>query len=328
MKQFNVLRNVFLLGVASLVLFFFSCNTAQKDSEKDAQLTLKTLTIHGKDAKSGQVTVDNSKMTVEAKDVEANFTYGNPAKNLSKPTIVVKGGKVTLQEGKPVDVELSVPAVKGKYDAWKQVIKVTRATKPQGDEGCTVAVSVDPSDKGTLTVTAAEDVTGAITATTKIKSGKKVTLKLVVSATDYAFDAWETTPATLQVTKGTAEGEYTFSMPSENVTVKAKLKTKGSTTPTGKKVTYKVVGSNGNPVEATVAVIKATKKIGTGNATEFASEAEVEKDAALEFTVEIKDSKTYTVEWTGATAKSDNDKVATATMGDADITVTAKITKK
>ena len=57
MKQFNVLRNVFLLGVASLVLFFFSCNTAQKDSEKDAQLTLKTLTIHGQDAKSGQVTV-------------------------------------------------------------------------------------------------------------------------------------------------------------------------------------------------------------------------------------------------------------------------------
>lgn len=116
-------KKFFLVGaVITAVLFSFGCRHKAKDegSNKDAELKLKSLTIEDvqiTDLKNPSVTITTSKSRIGK--VEAKF-------DIDVPTAEIKIGDHTLQNGKAVDVKLSVEAKKGKYQAWTKTVKVTK----------------------------------------------------------------------------------------------------------------------------------------------------------------------------------------------------------
>lgn len=150
----------------SLSMLFFSCNQNNDSTNKepkptpqgDAELGKPTeVKVHDVKVKLEDWTVEvpNDKTSVQTGNVKATFKIGGKDEEL---TPEVKNSPVTLQAGVAVDVVLIVPAVKGKYKAWTQTIKVTQAAAQGGGGG-----GEDPEltlDKSTFDITGKK---GAVT---------------------------------------------------------------------------------------------------------------------------------------------------------------------
>ncbi|EMB25875.1 SUMF1/EgtB/PvdO family nonheme iron enzyme [Treponema denticola] len=86
----------------------------------DYELILKTLTIFGKDASSGSMSVKGER-EVTSSDVVAKFDYGS---HTDKPiTVTVTNGTLKLGEN---TVSLSVEGSAGNYAGWSKDIKITK----------------------------------------------------------------------------------------------------------------------------------------------------------------------------------------------------------
>lgn len=102
-----------------------------KLKKKDPNLVLSSLKIHNKDVDVSnpsalKVEVENYAKTLKYSDVQATFTYG---KVTTPEAIKVEVDKDTLLEGKTL-VKLSVPALKGKYQAWTKDVEIERKVAP------------------------------------------------------------------------------------------------------------------------------------------------------------------------------------------------------
>lgn len=138
----NMARGVFAKKwiVASLFLLsflIFSCNHNKNTKNKDKpqaenqnnnptstlpKLTLDTLLIDNKDAKSGKVTV--SKEELIATNITAKFKYGKPEK-LEEIAVVIKDAPFKVDKTKEKMMYLSVPEKKDTYQAWNFEVGVT-----------------------------------------------------------------------------------------------------------------------------------------------------------------------------------------------------------
>ncbi len=95
--------------------------TREKKPE-DPEPALQSMTVHGEPVVNGKVTIPNEKDSVKSGDIDAVFDYGEGNKTI---TVTVANGDA-LEEGKERDVNLTVPALSGKYKVWNGVVKVTR----------------------------------------------------------------------------------------------------------------------------------------------------------------------------------------------------------
>ena len=107
---------------------------------KETDLTLKSLSIFGKNAMSFTVEVENTVTKIESGNIVATFDYGNE-KDKALAVEVTEG---TLNVGTNT-VTLTVKAVAGSYKAWTKDITVTRAagstSSGTGGSGGTTAVN-------------------------------------------------------------------------------------------------------------------------------------------------------------------------------------------
>ena len=120
------MKRLVLLSLLGLSLFFFSCNQGNdgKGQEKteDPRLELKYLKIHGKeidDLSKLEVTLGKDKTQVTQTDVVARFDYGK----VTDKKLDVEVANGSLQVGDNT-IKLSVKALKGQYQAWKEDVKV------------------------------------------------------------------------------------------------------------------------------------------------------------------------------------------------------------
>lgn len=95
------------------------------------KLELKTLAIYGKgldirNLDDIKLQVEHTVKTLDAKNVEATFTYGTET---TPQKLDVKVDKKRLDDGETV-VMLNVPPVEGLYQAWNQKVKITRKEPP------------------------------------------------------------------------------------------------------------------------------------------------------------------------------------------------------
>ncbi len=110
-------------GIALAILLAIGmsgCHDRVKPKETD--LTLKSLSIFGKNAMSFTVEVENTVTKIESGNIVATFDYGNE-KDKALAVEVTEG---TLNVGTNT-VTLTVKAVAGSYKAWTKDITVTRA---------------------------------------------------------------------------------------------------------------------------------------------------------------------------------------------------------
>ena len=171
----------------SLSMLFFSCNQNNDSTNKepkptpqgDAELGKPTeLKVHERKVKLEDWTVEvpNEKTSVQTGNVKATFKIGGKDEEL---TPEVKNSPVTLQAGVAVDVVLIVPAVKGKYKAWTQTIKVTQAAAQGGGGG-----GEDPEltlDKSKFDI---KDKKGAVTFADGVISATVLETKAKLEASD------------------------------------------------------------------------------------------------------------------------------------------------
>ena len=120
------MKRLVLLSLLGLSLFFFSCNQSNdgKGQEKteDPHLVLKYLEIHGKkidDLSKLEVTLGKDKTQVTQTDVVAKFDYGK----VTDKKLDVEVANGSLQVGDNI-IKLSVKALEGQYQAWKEDVKV------------------------------------------------------------------------------------------------------------------------------------------------------------------------------------------------------------
>ena len=120
------MKRLVLLSLLGLSLFFFSCNQSNdgKGQEKteDPHLVLKYLEIHGKkidDLSKLEVTLGKDKTQVTQTDVVARFDYGK----VTDKKLDVEVANGSLQVGDNI-IKLSVKALEGQYQAWKEDVKV------------------------------------------------------------------------------------------------------------------------------------------------------------------------------------------------------------
>lgn len=129
------MKRLALLSLLGLSLFFFSCNQSNdgKGQEKteDPHLVLKYLEIHGekiKDLSKLEVTLGKDKTQVTKNDVVAKFGYGKEKDK--KIDVEVSNGSLQMGDN---TIKLSVKALEGQYQAWKEDVKVVIIEKKAVD---------------------------------------------------------------------------------------------------------------------------------------------------------------------------------------------------
>jgi len=129
------MKRLALLSLLGLSLFFFSCNQSNdgKGQEKteDPHLVLKYLEIHGekiKDLSKLEVTLGKDKTQVTKNDVVAKFDYGKEKDK--KIDVEVSNGPLQMGDN---TIKLSVKALEGQYQAWKEDVKVVIIEKKAVD---------------------------------------------------------------------------------------------------------------------------------------------------------------------------------------------------
>lgn len=129
------MKRLALLSLLGLSLFFFSCNQSNdgKGQEKteDPHLVLKYLEIHGekiKDLSKLEVTLGKDKTKVTKNDVVAKFDYGKEKDK--KIDVEVSNGSLQMGDN---TIKLSVKALEGQYQAWKEDVKVVIIEKKAVD---------------------------------------------------------------------------------------------------------------------------------------------------------------------------------------------------
>lgn len=117
----------------------------------------------------------------ESDDFVATFDYGKEREKL----ITCQIDNEILKEGVSVDVNLSIPAEKGKYKAWTQIVKVTRENKNTTPEDDPLPVLQSMKIHEVLVVNGKVTVPnekGTVSSTLGSVAGdkKKFTIKVVV----------------------------------------------------------------------------------------------------------------------------------------------------
>lgn len=125
-KLFYVILCAFLTAAVLLGCKQPSGNTGTSSTDKpvpDEKLTLVSMTIHGVEVKNGKVGI--SEEAIKPENIKAKFSYGKVQEETIRVT--VKSSPFSVDKTKPKKLELSVPAVKGKYLSWSGSVEVSYA---------------------------------------------------------------------------------------------------------------------------------------------------------------------------------------------------------
>ena len=159
LKQFVLFVGVFLL---------LSCNHKNQVGDSVPALTLNSLFIHGQEVKNEKVEIVNEeKITVD--DIVAKFDYGNHKEKIIK--VVISGGEFSIDKSKPKKLRLSVPSLKGSYQAWEGEVEVSYKGVAIDKELLSFLEVHAGKDKGKNIYLAEESIS-------RILSGKNITAEL------------------------------------------------------------------------------------------------------------------------------------------------------
>ena len=181
---------------------------------------VKTITATANIYGGQNITITNNKFTMPAADVQVSVTFEKISYTVSKTVTPSGSGTVSLSKtSATIGDEITVTATPATGYKLKSIVTspartVTnnKFTMPAGNVTVTVTF-----EKISYTITKTVTPSGAGTVTTSKASanfGDTITVSQT-PASGYYFDGWETTPANL-----ISSGQFT--MPAQNVTVKAK----------------------------------------------------------------------------------------------------------
>ena len=109
----RLIASFFLL----FVFFFFGCGV-RKDSLKDSQLEIKTLTLCGRYIEVDHEVELNDINEIDMHDIKATVSYSKIDGAVELP-VFLRNAPILLTKDVPVKVEVYVPSKKDEYSGWQ-----------------------------------------------------------------------------------------------------------------------------------------------------------------------------------------------------------------